>query len=43
MDHFFGQPRVLKFADLEHFFWCDSYKTDIGRNISGRIESIKKI
>ena len=38
----FGQPRVLKFADLERFFCCNSCKTDYSKKYRGRIESIKK-
>jgi Lrp/AsnC family leucine-responsive transcriptional regulator len=38
----FGQPRVLKFADLERFFCCNSCKTDYSEKYKGRIESIKK-
>ena len=38
----FGQPRVLKFADLERFFCCNSCKTDYSEKYKGRIETIKK-
>jgi Lrp/AsnC family leucine-responsive transcriptional regulator len=38
----FGQPRVLKFADMERFFCCNSCKTDYSEKYKGRIESIKK-
>ena len=38
----FGKPRVLKFADLEHFFCCSSCKTDYSEKYKGRIESIKR-
>ena len=38
----FGQPRVLKFADLERFFCCNSCKTDYSEKYRGRIESIKR-
>ena len=37
-----GKPRVLKFADFERFFCCNSYKTDYSEKYRGRIESIKK-
>jgi len=37
-----GKPRVLKFADLERFFCCNSCKTDYSEKYKGRIESIKK-
>src|SRR5687768_17074540 len=38
----FGYPRVLKFADLERFFCCNSCKTAYSEKYKGRIESIKK-
>jgi Lrp/AsnC family leucine-responsive transcriptional regulator len=38
----FGHPRVLKFADLERFFCCNSCKTAYSEKYKGRIESIKK-
>jgi Lrp/AsnC family leucine-responsive transcriptional regulator len=38
----FGQPRVLKFADLERFFCCYSCKTGYSEKYKGRIESIKR-
>jgi DNA-binding Lrp family transcriptional regulator len=38
----FGQPRVLKFAEMERFFCCNSCKTDYIEKYKGRIESIKK-
>ena len=38
----FGQPRVLKFAEMERFFCCNSCKTDYNEKYKGRIESIKK-
>jgi DNA-binding Lrp family transcriptional regulator len=38
----FGQPRVLKFADMERFFCCNSCKTGYSEKYKGRIESIKK-
>jgi DNA-binding Lrp family transcriptional regulator len=37
-----GKPRVLKFADLERFFCCNSCKTDYNEKYKGRIESIKR-
>jgi DNA-binding Lrp family transcriptional regulator len=37
-----GKPRVLKFADLERFFCCNSCKTDYSEKYKGRIESIKR-
>ena len=37
-----GNPRVLKFADLERFFCCNSCKTDYNEKYKGRIESIKR-
>ncbi len=38
----FGKPRVLKFADLERFFCCNSCKSDYSEKYKGRIESIKR-
>jgi len=38
----FGQPRVLKFAEMERFFCCNSCKTDYIEKYKRRIESIKK-
>jgi DNA-binding Lrp family transcriptional regulator len=38
----FGQPRVLKFADMERFFCCNSCKIDYHEKYKGRIESIQK-
>jgi DNA-binding Lrp family transcriptional regulator len=38
----FGKPRVLKFADLERFFCCNSCKTGYSEKYKGRIESIKR-
>jgi DNA-binding Lrp family transcriptional regulator len=38
----FGQPRVLKFAEMERFFCCNACKTDYIEKYKGRIESIKK-
>ena len=37
-----GKPKVLKFADLERFFCCNSCKTGYSEKYKGRIESIKK-
>ena len=37
-----GKPKVLKFADLERFFCCNSCKTDYSQKYKGRIESIKR-
>jgi DNA-binding Lrp family transcriptional regulator len=37
-----GKPRVLKFADLERFFCCNSCKTGYSEKYKGRIESIKR-
>ena len=38
----FAKPRVLKFADIEHFFCCYSCKTGYIEKYNGRIESIKE-
>ena len=38
----FGQSKVLKFANLERFFCCNSCKTDYNEKYRGRIESIKR-
>jgi len=38
----FGQPRVLRFANMERFFCCNSCKTDYSEKYKGRIESLKK-
>ena len=38
----FGKPRVLKFADLERFFCCNSCKSDYSEKYKGKIESIKR-
>ena len=38
----FGQPRVLKFANMERFFCCNSCKTDYSEKYKGRRESLKK-
>jgi DNA-binding Lrp family transcriptional regulator len=37
-----GKPKVLKFADLERFFCCNSCKTGYSEKYKGRIESIKR-
>ena len=37
-----GKPKVLKFADLERFFCCNSCKNDYSEKYKGRIESIKR-
>jgi DNA-binding Lrp family transcriptional regulator len=37
-----GKPRVLKFAELERFFCCNSCKTGYSEKYKGRIESIKR-
>jgi Lrp/AsnC family leucine-responsive transcriptional regulator len=37
-----GKPRILKFADLERFFCCNSCKTDYSEKYNGRIEAIKR-
>jgi DNA-binding Lrp family transcriptional regulator len=41
-DPVFGEPHILKFADIERFFCCNSCKADYSEKYSGRIESIKK-
>ncbi len=38
----FDKPKVLKFADIERFFCCSSWKSGYGEKYKGRIESIKK-
>ena len=38
-----GKPRVLKFADFERFFCCNSCKRDYSEKYKGRIESIKRM
>ena len=38
----FGQPRVLRFANMERFFCCNSCKTDYSEKYKGRIGSLKK-
>jgi DNA-binding Lrp family transcriptional regulator len=37
-----GKPKVLRFADLERFFCCNSCKTEYSEKYKGRIESIKR-
>ncbi len=37
-----GKPKVLKFADFERFFCCNSCKIDYNEKYKGRIESIKR-
>ena len=38
----FGKLKVLKFADLERFFCCNSCQSNYSEKYNGRIESIKK-
>jgi Lrp/AsnC family leucine-responsive transcriptional regulator len=38
----YGNPKVLKFADIERFFCCSSCKAGYGEKYRGRIESIKR-
>ena len=38
----YGNPKVLKFADIERFFCCSSCKSGYGEKYRGRIESIKR-
>ncbi len=38
----YGSPKVLKFADIERFFCCNSCKSGYGEKYRGRIESIKR-
>jgi DNA-binding Lrp family transcriptional regulator len=38
----YGKPKVLKFADIERFFCCNSCKTGYSEKYKGRIESIKR-
>jgi DNA-binding Lrp family transcriptional regulator len=38
----FGKPRVLKFADWERFFCCNSCKSDYSEKYKGKIECIKR-
>ena len=38
----YGNPKVLKFADIERFFCCNSCKSGYGEKYRGRIESIKR-
>jgi Lrp/AsnC family leucine-responsive transcriptional regulator len=37
-----GNPKVLKFADIERFFCCMSCKSGYSEKYKGRIESIKR-
>ena len=37
-----GKPKVLKFADIERFFCCNSCKSGYNEKYGGRIESIKR-
>ncbi|MGD9673679.1 MAG: winged helix-turn-helix transcriptional regulator [Candidatus Nitrosocosmicus sp.] len=38
----FGKPKILKFANIERFFCCNSCKSGYSQKYHGRIESIKK-
>jgi DNA-binding Lrp family transcriptional regulator len=38
----FGNPKILKFANIERFFCCISCKSGYTQKYRGRIESIKK-
>ena len=38
----FDKPKVLKFANIERFFCCNSCKSGYSQKYHGRIESIKK-
>jgi DNA-binding Lrp family transcriptional regulator len=38
----YGNPKVLKFADIERFFCCNSCRSGYGEKYRGRIESIKR-
>jgi DNA-binding Lrp family transcriptional regulator len=38
----YGKPKVLKFADIERFFCCNSCKTGYSEKYKGRIESLKR-
>jgi DNA-binding Lrp family transcriptional regulator len=38
----YGKPKVLKFADIERFFCCNSCKFGYSKKYKGRIESIKR-
>ena len=38
----FGKPKILKFANIERFFCCNSCKSGYSQKYRGRIESIKK-
>jgi DNA-binding Lrp family transcriptional regulator len=37
-----GKPKVLKFANIERFFCCNSCKTVYNDKYKGRIESLKR-
>ena len=37
-----AKPKVLKFADMERFFCCNSCKPGYNEKYKGRIESIKR-
>jgi DNA-binding Lrp family transcriptional regulator len=38
----YSKPKVLKFADIERFFCCNSCKSGYSEKYKGRIESIKR-
>ena len=38
----YGNPKVLKFADIERSFCCNSCRSGYGEKYRGRIESIKR-
>ncbi len=38
----YGSPKVLKFANIERFFCCNSCRSGYGEKYRGRIESIKR-
>lgn len=38
----YGKPKVLRFADIERFFCCNSCKSGYSEKYRGRIESIKR-
>jgi DNA-binding Lrp family transcriptional regulator len=38
----FSKPKVLKFANIERFFCCNSCKSDYNEKYRGRIESLKR-
>jgi Lrp/AsnC family leucine-responsive transcriptional regulator len=38
----YGSPKVLKFANIERFFCCNSCKSGYSEKYRGRIESIKR-